>query len=224
VRTMGTYLARWGFTAQKPLRRAYEQDPAAVRRWLRQDYPAIAARAKAEGGTIFWGDETGLRSDDVRGRSYAPRGRTPEVRVNHKRANLGLISAVTNKGELRWMVLDSAIKAPSLLRFLARLVRDANQKVFLILDRLPVHRSAKVRAWLAGREAEIEVFYLPGYSPELNPDEGINGDLKQAVTGKEPARSKAQLKRAAIGHMRKLTKLPDRVRSFFGHKTFRYAA
>ncbi len=224
VRSMGTYLARWGFTAQKPLRRAYEQDPAAVRRWLRRDYPAIAARAKAERGTIFWGDETGLRSDDVRGRSYAPRGRTPEVRVNHKRAGLGLISAVTNKGELRWMVLDSAVKAPSLLRFLARLVRDADRKVFLILDRLPVHRSAKVRAWLAGREAEIEVFYLPGYSPELNPDEGVNGDLKQAVTRKEPARSKAQLKRAVVGHMRKLSKLPHRVRSFFGHKTFRYAA
>jgi transposase len=225
VRTMGTYLARWGFTAQKPLRRAYEQDPAAVRRWLRRDYPAIAARAKAEGGTIFWGDETGLRSDDVRGRSYAPRGgRTPEVRVNHKRAGLGLISAVTNKGELRWMVLDSAVKAPSLLRFLARLVRDADRKVFLILDRLPVHRSAKVRAWLAGREAEIEVFHLPGYSPELNPDEGVNGDLKQAVTRKEPARSKAQLKRAVVGHMRKLSKLPHRVRSFFGHQTFRYAA
>jgi transposase len=224
VRTMGTYLARWGFTAQKPLRRAYEQDPAAVRRWLRRDYPEVAARAKAEGGTIFWGDETGLRSDDVRGRGYAPRGRTPEVRVNHKRANLGLISAVTNRGELRWMVLDGAITAPSLLCFLARLVRDATGKVFLILDRLPVHRAAKVRAWLAGREAEIEVFYLPGYSPELNPDEGINGDLKQAVTRQEPARSKAQLKRAVIGHMRKLSKLPDRVRSFFGHRTFRYAA
>ena len=222
VRTMGTYLARWGFTVQKPLRRAYEQDPAGVRRWLRRNYPAIAARA--EGGTIFWGDETGLRADDVRGRSYAPRGHTPEVRVNHKRAGLGLISAVTNKGELRWMVLDGAIKAPDLLRFLARLVRDAARKVFLILDRLPVHRSAKLRAWLAGREAEIEVFYLPGYSPELNPDEGINGDLTQAVTRKQPARSKAQLKRAVVGHMRKLSKLPHRVRSFFGHKTFRYAA
>jgi Winged helix-turn helix len=103
-RSMGTYLARWGCTAQKPLRRAYEQDPAAVRRWLRRDYLAIAARAKAEGGTLFWGDETGLRADAVRGRSYAPRGRTPEVRVNHKRAGLGLISAVTNKGELRWRV------------------------------------------------------------------------------------------------------------------------
>src|SRR5690349_4581962 len=136
----------------------------------------------------------------------------------------GPISAVTNKGELRWMVLDGAVKAPSLLRFLARLVRDAGRKVFLILDRLPVHRSAKLRAWLAGREAEIEVFYLPGYSPELNPDEGINGDLKQAVTREEPARSKAQLKRAAIGHMRRLSKLPNRVRSFFRHSTFRYAA
>jgi transposase len=224
VRTMGTYLARWGFTAQKPLRRAYEQDPAAVRRWLRGDHPAIAARAKKEGGTVFWGDETGLRSDGVRGRSYAPRGRTPEVRANHQRANLGLISAVTNKGELRWMVLEGAIKAPSLLCFLARLVRDVAQKVFLILDRLPVHRSAKLRAWLAGREAEIEVFYLPGYSPELNPDEGLNGDLKQAVTRKEPARSKAQLKRAVVGHMRKLSKLPHRVRSFFRHETFRYAS
>src|SRR3712207_5971488 len=224
VRTMGKYLARWGFTAQKPIRRAYEQDPAAVRRWLRRDYPAIAARAKAEGGTIFWGDETGLRSDDVRGRSYAPRGRTPEVRVNHKRTSLGLISAVTNKGELRWMVLDGAVKAPSLLRFLARLVRDVDRKVFLVLDRLPVHRAAKVRAWLAGREAEIELFYLPGYSPELNPDEGVNGDLKQAVTRKEPARAKAQLKRALVGHMRRLSKSPQRVRSFFGHKTFRYAA
>jgi transposase len=224
VRTMGTYLARWGFTAQKPLRRAYEQDPAAVRRWLRRDYPAIAARAKREGGAIFWGDETGLRADDVRGRSYPPRGRTPEVRVNHKRVGLGLISAVTNKGALRWMVLDGALKAPSLLRFFARRIRDAGQKIFLILDRLPVHRAAKGRARLAGREAEIEVFYLPGYSPELNPDEGINGDLKQAVTRKAPARGTAQLKRAVVGHMRKLSKLPHRVRSFFGHKTFRYAA
>jgi transposase len=224
VRTTGTYLARWGYTARKPLRRAYEQDPAAVRRWLRRDYPAIAARAKAEGGAIFWGDETGLRSDDVRGLSYAPRGRTPAVRVPHKRAGLGLISAVTNKGELRWMVLDGAVKAPSLIRFLGRLVRDAGRKVFLILDRLPVHRSARVRAWLAGRGSEIEVFYLPPYSPELNPDEGVNADLKQAATRKAPARSKPRLKRAVIGHMRKLSKSPARLRSLFGHRTFRYAA
>ena len=141
-----------------------------------------------------------------------------EVRFNHKRTGLGLISAVTSKGELRWMVLDGAIKAPALLRFLAR------QKVFLILDRLPVHRSAKLCAWLAGREDGIEVFYLPGYSPELNPDEGGNGDLKQVVTCKAPARSETPLKRAVVGHMRKLSKSPRRVRSLFGNETFRYVA
>ena len=195
-----------------------------MRRWLRRGYPAIAARAKAEGGIVFRGDGTGLRSDDVRGRSYAPRGRTPEVRVNHRRADLGLISAVTNKGELRWMVLDGAITAPDLIRFLTRLVRDAGRKVFPILDRLPVHRSAKVRDWLTGREADIAVFHLPGYSPELNPDEGVNGDLKGAVTRRAPARTKARLRRAVVGHMRSLSKRPDRVRSFFGHRTFRYAA
>src|ERR671926_820553 len=118
VRTSGKYLARWGFTAQKPLRRAYEQQPAAVRHWLRHDYPAIVARARRARGVIFWGDETGLRADEVRGRSYAPRGRTPVVRVCHKRAGLSLLAAVTNKGELRWMVLEGAVTAPRLIRFL----------------------------------------------------------------------------------------------------------
>ena len=109
VRTVGKYLARWGFTAQKPIRRAYEQNPAAVRRWLRRDYPAIVARARQARGIFVWGDETGLRSDDVRGRGYAPRRPTPVVRVCHKRASLSLISAVANKGELRWMIVDGAV-------------------------------------------------------------------------------------------------------------------
>jgi transposase len=195
-----------------------------VRRWLRRDYPAIAARARAEGGTIFWGDETGLRSDDVRGRSYAPRGRTPVVRVCHRRAGLGLISAVTNKGELRWMVLDGAVTAPAPIRFLGRLVRDAGRKVFLILDRLPVHRARPVRDWLAGRRAEIEVFLLPPYSPELNPDEGVHADLKQAVTRKAPARGKPQIKCAVVSHMRRLSRMPKRIRSYFQHPQFRYTA
>jgi transposase len=166
VRTTGTYLADWGFTAQKPLRRAYEQCPAEVRHWLRHAYPAIVARARRARGVIFWGDETGLRADDVRGRSYAPPGKTPVVRPNHRRIRLGLISAVSNRGELRWKVLDGAIKAPVLIGFLQRLIRDAKRKVFLILDRLRVHRSAAVREWLAEHKAKIEVSYLPSYSPE----------------------------------------------------------
>jgi transposase len=224
VRTTGTYLARWGFTAQKPLRRAYEQQPAAVRHWLRQEYPAIAARARRARGVIFWGDETALRADDVRGRSYAPRGKTPVVRPNQRRLGLGLISAVSNRGELRWMVLDGAIKAPVLIGFLQRLIRDSRRKIFLILDRLPVHRSAVVREFLARHKAKIEVSYLPSYSPELNPDEGLNADLKQHVTRKAPLRNKPQLKQAAISHMRRLAKSPARVRSYFHQKPVRYAA
>lgn len=224
VRTMSTYLARWGFTAQKPLRRAYEQCPAEVRRWLRHDYPALAAQAKRERGAIFWGDETGLRSDDVRGRGFAPRGQTPVVRPCHKRVGVSLISAVTNKGELRWMILDGAIKAPTLIRFLERLIHDARRKVFLILDNLRVHRARAVQDWLAERTAEIEVFHLPSYSPELNPDECLNADLKQAVTRQPPARSKQELKHAVISHMRKLAKLPERIRRYFGHNPISYAA
>ena len=224
VRSMGTYLARWNFTPQKPLRRAYEQDADAVRTWLQRDYPAIAARARKEKAKIFWGDETGLRSDDVRGRSYAPRGKTPVVRPNHRRANVGVISAVTNKGELRWMVLDGAINAPLLIDFLARLIRDADGKVFLILDNLRVHRARLVQDWLVERRAQIEVFYLPSYSPELNPNEGVNADIKQAVPRRAPARSRQELKRNVIGHMRRLAKLPRRVRSYFRTPTFRYAS
>ena len=161
VRTMGTYLARWGFTAQKPIRRAYEQDPAAVRRWLRQDYLEIAAQAKAEGGTIFWGDETGLRADDVRGRSYAPRGPTPVVRVCQTRIKLSLISAVANQGELRWMIVDGAVNAAIFIRFLERLIREARGKVFLIVDRLRVHHAFAPlieTAWvqLKGRRSRME--------------------------------------------------------------------
>jgi transposase len=224
VRTMGTYLARWAFTPQPPLRRAYEQQPAAVRDWLRREYPAIVTRARRQRGVIFWGDESGLRADDVRGRSYAPRGKTPVVRPNQRRISLGLISAVSNRGERRWMVLDGAIKAPMLIDFLQRLIRDARRKVFLILDRLPVHRAAVVREWLARHTRQIEVFYLPSYSPELNPDEGLNADLKQNVLRKAPMRSKQQLKQAAIRHMRRLAKSPARVRSFFHQNSMRYAA
>jgi transposase len=165
-----------------------------------------------------------LRSDDVRGRSYAPRGRTPQVRVCHRRAKLSLISAVTNRGELRWMVVDGAVRAPDLVRFLRRLVRDARRKVFLILDRLQAHRARLTQDWLAEHRSEIEIHYLPPYSPELNPDEGVNADLKQAVPRRAPARSKQQLKRAAISHMRSLSKRPKRIRAIFRHQQFRYAA
>lgn len=224
VRTVGHYLKRWGFTPQKPIRKAYEQRPAEVKKWLDAEYPAIAARAKAEGAEIHWGDETGLRSDDVRGRSYAPKGQTPVVRVCSNRESLSLISTVTNQGKVRWMVFGGALNAKILIRFLKRLIQDAQRKVFLILDNLRVHHAKIVREWLATQVEHLEVFYLPSYSPELNPDECLNADLKQAVTSQVPARSKGQLKKATVGHLRKLSKSPERVKSYFRHQPVRYAA
>ncbi|MEW8057699.1 MAG: IS630 family transposase [Candidatus Thiodiazotropha sp.] len=224
IRTIGEYLKRWGFTPQKPIKKAYEQRPAEVRQWLDEEYPQIAARAKQEGAEIHWGDETGLRSDDVRGRGYAPKGQTPVVRVNNKREGLSIISTVTNQGKVRWKIFEGAMNADLLIDFFKRLIKDADRKVFLILDNLKVHHARKVKAWLADHEDAIEVFYLPSYSPELNPDECLNADLKDGVTRRAPARSKAQLKKAAVSHLRKLQKLPGRVRKYFEHKPVRYAA
>jgi transposase len=224
VRTIGHYLKRWGFTPQKPIRKAYEQRPAAVKKWLEEEYPVIAQRAKGEGAEIHWGDETGLRSDDVRGRSYSPKGQTPVVKVCSNRESLSLISTVTNQGRVRWMVFGGALDAKILIRFLKRLIKAAQRKVFLILDNLRVHHAKVVRAWLAKQVEHLEVFYLPSYSPELNPDECLNADLKKAVTSKAPARSKGQMKKAAVAHLRKLSKSPERIKSYFGHEPVRYAA
>jgi transposase len=224
VRTIGKYLKRWGFTPQKPMRKAYEQSPAAVKKWLDEDYPVIAARAKTEGAEIHWGDETGLRSDDVRGRGYAPVGQTPLVRVNNKRHGLSVISTVTNKGVMRWKIFDGALNADILIDFFKRLVKDAGRKLYLILDNLKVHHSKPVKAWLAEHADEIEVFYLPSYSPELNPNEMANADLKQAVTKRAPARTKLQLVKATAGHLRSVQRQPERVKSYFEHEPVRYAA
>lgn len=221
---IGKYLARWGFTPQKPIKRAYEQSPQAVRQWLDTEYPGIEARAKAAGAEIHWGDETGLRSDDVRGRSYAPAGQTPVIRVTNRREGLSVISSVTNQGKVRWKVFEGAINADILIDFMKRLVKDADRKVFLVLDNLKVHHAKPVKAWLQDNKEKIAVFFLPSYSPELNPDEMLNADLKAAVTRRAPARAKGQLKKATISHLRRLQKSPRRVKSFFQHDPVKDAA
>ncbi|WP_347484761.1 IS630 family transposase [Vandammella animalimorsus] len=225
---VGLYLRRWGFTPQKPIRRAYEQQPAAVRRWLDEQYPAIEQRAKAEGAEIQWADETGLRSDDVRGRSYAPMGQTPQVQIRQNREGLSLISSITNRGKVRFKVFEGAMNAAILIDFMKRLVQEVKKgssaKVFLILDNLRVHHAKPVKAWLKDNEQYIEVFYLPSYSPELNPDEMLNANLKAAVTSKAPNRRKGQLKLAAVSHMRHLQKSPQKVKQFFQKDSVKYAA
>jgi transposase len=224
VRNTGKYLKRWGFTPQRPLKKAYEQSPAAVAKWVGEEYPKIAAKAKAEGAEIQWGDETGLRSDDVRGRGYAPKGQTPVVHANARREKLSVISTVTNKGQMRWKVFSGALNAKVLIGFMERLVRNRDRKIILILDNLRVHHSKPVKKWLAEHAEKIEVFYLPSYSPELNPDELLNADLKQRVTKAAPARNKTALTRTAIGALRSIQKQPERVESYFQQKDVCYAA
>lgn len=225
IRSMGEYLRRWGFTPQKPIKRAYEQRPEAVKQWLDEQYPAIAQRAKAEDAEIHWGDETAVVNTDVRGRGYQPRGQTPvALAVGGTRHKLSMISTVTNQGKARWMIVEDAFNSDKLIEFLKALIQDAPKKVFLILDNLRVHHSKPVKAWLAEHKEQIEVFYLPSYSPELNPDERLNADLKQALGSRVQLRSKDKLKDATKAHMDMLDQHPERVRSYFQDPRVKYAA
>jgi len=224
IRTVGEYLRRWGFTPQKPIRRAYEQNPKAVSKWLAEQYPAIAKQAKREEAEIHWGDETGLSNGYQYGRSYAPMGQTPAIRFCARKESIGLISTVTNQGQMRFMVYRNAMNAAVMKKFLRRLVKDAGRKVFLIVDNLKVHHSKPVKEWLASHQEQIEVFYLPAYCPELNPDEYLNNDLKSGVYGAEAVRTRTQLTKKAVSHLRALQKQPQRVKKFFKHPKVAYAA
>ena len=225
VRSVGKYLARWGFTPQKPIKRAYEQSPAAVKEWLDTQYPQIAQRAKSEGAEVHWGDETALVNTDVRGRSFAPKGKTPVIlAVGGTRQKLSMIATVTNQGKARWMIIDGAFNHERLIEFFESLVKDTGKKIFLILDNLGVHHCKPVKAWLVEHQAQMEVFYLPSYSPELNPEERLNADLKHVIRSKVPARTKAKLQAAAVDHMTALETKPERVKTFFQDPFVKYAA
>lgn len=222
--TTALYLARWGFTSQRPKKRAYERNDEAVRQWLEVEFPRIARRAKREKAEICWGDETGLRSDQVQHRGYALKGVTPLIRVPARRKSLSVLSSITNQGKVRFMIFKGALKTATLITFMRRLTRDAKRKVFLILDNLNVHKASPVRKWLEEHVEQIEVFFLPPYSPELNPDEYLNGDLKRAVYTDIPAPDQASLHRQALGHLRRIQKSPARVAAYFRHPAIRYAA
>ena len=224
LRTVGEYLKRWGFTPQKPLKRAYEQNPEAVQKWFEEEYPAIARRARKEKAEIQWGAETGLCNTFQHGRSYAPKGKTPIIRLNAKKERIKLISSVTNQGKVRFMVYNDTMNAQTFIKFLEGLVRDAGQKIFLVSDNLPVHHNKIVKKWISEHQDSIELFFLPAYSPELNPDEYLNCDLKAGVHSGPPARSKKDLKKKAISHLRMLQKKPQRVAKYFNQGKILYAA
>jgi transposase len=223
-RTAGRYLAAWGFTPQKPLRRAYERDPQAVRRWLAEDYPALVRRAKRENAEIHWGDEMGLRSDHQTGRSYGRRGRTPVIPGTGRRFGCNMISAITNRGDLCFMVFRERFTMRVFIRFLRRLVRQRRRRVLLIVDGHPVHRGALTRRWLAQHAERIELVELPGYSPDLNPDELLNQDVKSNALGRRRPETQHEMIDDVRSYLRSTQARPAIVRSYFQEEHVRYAS
>ena len=222
--TVGRYLARWGFTPQKPLRRAFEQKPEEVRRWLKEEYPTIRKQAKREKAEIYWGDEMGLRSDHAVGRSYGRRGQTPIIPGTGQRFGCNMISSITNRGRLNFMLFKKRFRSDVFTNFLRRLMHQSKRKVFLIVDSHPVHRSRKVKKWLGENDHHISLLFLPSYSPELNPDEVLNQDVKRNAVGRRRASNQQEL----ISNIRKYLcnrqRQPHIVRQYFKEKHVRYAA
>ena len=224
LQSVSDYLKRWGFTPQRPMKRATERNGPAIAAWLAADYPAIVRRAKREKAEIQWADETGLSNQANYGRSFAPRGKTPVVRRLAARFSQSMISSLSNLGVLRFMVYDGALNTKVFLRFLRRLVQGASKKIFLIVDNLRVHHAKRVMAWVEANKDKIKLFFLPPYAPECNPDEFVNNDVKQAMALKPAPISKAELKRSLTSYMRGLQKRPEKIKAFFQAPSVRYAA
>ncbi len=218
------YLQRWGLTPQKPLVRAKQRRPAAIAAWLATSYPAIAKRAKAMRAAIYWGDETGVSNQDQIGRSYAPKGKTPVVARSAKRISRSMISAVSNRGLMRFMLYEGALNADRFIEFLRRLIKDTGQRVVLIVDNLKVHKAGKVTAWVKSHGHEIELCYLPSYAPDHNPSEYLNNDLKQKLRQQPQSGSPQELCERTRSVLRAIQRSPDRIRAYFRPEPVRYAA
>jgi transposase len=223
--TVGGYLRGWGFSPQRPQRRALEQDPVAVGRWLAETYPAIRAQARREGGVVLWLDEMGVRSDAAAGRSWAPIGHTPVVKRTGKRFGVNMISAVSNAGLLRFRLFAGSFTGSVFIDFLGRLLREVSERrVHLIVDGHPVHRAKLVSGWVERHAERMQLHFLPGYSPELNPVELLNHDVKANAAGRRRPRSAGELRAELHGYLRRRQRQPEVLVRFFDYPTTRYAA
>lgn len=222
--TIGYYLRSWGYSPQKPKKKAYEQNPKAVQKWLDEEYPAIKEKAQQEGAEIHWGDETGVRNNSQHGRSYAPKGRTPVKKSMSKRFSANMISTVTNQGKVEFMIYTETMNADMFIKFLKQLIKNRERKIYLILDNLKVHHSKIVKAWAEQNKEHIELYFLPSYSPEKNPDEYLNCDLKQGLSQKPAPKNQEKLTEHLKEHMNLLQNSPKRVQKYFKHQDIRYAA
>jgi transposase len=225
VRTVGDYLERWKFTPQRPLKRAYEQDPAAIKAWLETVYPDIQEKARLEDGIIYWEDEMGLRSQHYAGSSYSPKGKTPVIQLTGKRFGVNMISAITNSGKLTFSLYEKSFTQAVFIGFLSRLIQHSKgRKVFVIVDGHPVHKGKKVKAWLEENKSSIEMFFMPGYSPELNPDELLNQEIKGTVFSSQRPKDKKELKALLESKLYSIQRQPEKIMAYFKAHYTQYAA
>lgn len=222
--TLGYYLARWGFSVQRPVKRAYKQDEKKIDKWLNEEFPGITARAEKENAEIFFGDETNIQNTMNYLKGYAPKGKTPVVRTQAQKFKINMLSAVSKRGKLRFVLYKDNMNADKLIDFMRRLVHDSKKKVFLILDNLQVHHSTKVSKWIEQHKDKIEVFYLPPYAPEYNPDELVNSDLKRSVGQKPSPLNADELEHNIRSHLKILQLNPLKIASFFLAPLTSYAA
>jgi transposase len=220
---VGRYLKNWGYTPQKPIRKAFEQKPEQVKQWLNKEYPAIKRRAAKEKAAIYFGDETGMRSDHQAGRSYAPKGQTPVIKSTGQRFSLNMISAISNKGYLQFMIIDR-FNGEVFIDFLKRMIKYSREKVFFITDGHPAHKTKKLKDWLETNKSRIEVYFIPPYSPELNAQEYLNQDVKTNIIGKKRPINKEQMRNNVEDFMNKRKNDKKQVQKYFHQEHVRYAA
>jgi transposase len=224
VSSVGRLLSQLGLTCQRPIFRASEQDSTKVRRWLDQEYPAIQELAKQCGARILFGDESGIRSDYHSGTSWGAKGQTPVVERTVERVSVNMISAIGNRGEMRFMVVTGRITATVFVEFLQRLAHNAEFPIFLIVDGHPVHRSKMVREYVDSLEGALRLFFLPPYSPELNPDEQVWNYVKNHNVGKRGRYLASELRSQVLATLHSLQQLHWKVRMFFLLPTTQYAS
>jgi transposase len=221
---VGRYLKSWGYTPQKPISKAFEQKPEKVKEWLETEYPAIKKRAAKEDAVIYFADETGMRSDHQAGKSYAPKGQTPVIKRTGQRFSLNMISAISNRGHLQFMILDGRFNGEVFQTFLQQMIKYSRKKIYLVIDGHPAHKTKMLNAWLLENGTRIEVFFLPPYSPELNPQEYVNQDVKTNIIGKKRPINKAQMRANVEDFMNRRKKDKKQVQKYFHVKHVRYAA
>lgn len=221
--SVGRLMKRIGFTPQRPLYRAWQQDPTLVEHWREHEYPGIAARARREGAVIFFADESGIRSDHHAGTTWAPVGQTPVVKATGARYGLNMLSAVSAQGHFRFMTVEGRVNANVFRNFLQRLITGMQRKIFLVVDAHPAHKAKLVRDFVQANIDRLELFFLPPYSPELNPDELVWAHVKTRVA-KATTQTRDELKRMVDQTLRRLQKLPEIVAGFFRAPTCRYTA